>query len=374
MTTLFSHPSYQDKVLSRKPSQHTLAHMGKLDNGLNAIAERLDAGSHPMDIFMPQQTAQSTIAPSPAERLIHDVHTSYVTPADYQKLESIPNVTPALLERHYAAIKQKDYQTGSPVEASIKRFGLLREIVDEVRTNVLFNWMKKAHELRKPYNPKNDGLYPIRLSNGKVLGITRIDDIGQSQSGEPYSSKQVYPFIDKDKSPKERAALYNQITCKPIKKVANLLESALIGQDGVFATKFIPKGTCIGVYGGVIFPNIPVTRLPQHESKLLGHLDTYLLYLMRAGQPIVPIDGDTIISKANTTFIYEDGQPVDQAPLSAFNTERVDFGVDLSNGLKTNIATLFTTKDIQPGEEIRFDYGYEPEDIKKKFRIQPANH
>lgn len=368
MVSVFIHDSYQGKVLSKKPSLHTLDHMEKLDKGLDTIAGRLNAGSHPFDIFMPRQADQPVEALSPAERLIHDVHTSFVTKDDYRNLESIPNVTLAALEQRYTAIKQKGYQTDSPKENSIKRFGLLREIVNEVRDKVLFNWMKKAHELRKPYKAKNNGLYPVRLSDGKALGVTRIDEIGQSQSGESYSSEQVKPFIDENKSPKERAALYDQLTCKPITKVKNLLEKALLGQDGLFATRFIPKGTCIGVYGGVIFPNIPVTRLPKHESNLLGHIDTYVMYLQRDGH-IIPIDGDSILSKANTTFIYEDGQPVAQAPLSDFNAERVDFGVDLANGLKTNVATLFTTKDIQPGEEIRYDYGYEPEDIKQKFKI-----
>ena len=43
-------------------------------------------------------------------------------------------------------------------------------------------------------------------------------------------------------------------------------------------------------------------KLDARSKELLGALDTYLMKLKAEGQPEILIDGDTIISKINTTF------------------------------------------------------------------------
>jgi len=41
--------------------------------------------------------------------------------------------------------------------------------------------------------------------------------------------------------------------------------------------------------------------------------------------------------------------------------------VELADKTKTKLAAFFTLKDIQPGEEIRYNYGYSPEIVQAKF-------
>jgi len=299
MTGLYTHSSYTERTLSKKPSQRTLRSLETLDSDLDKLADRLKSGAHPIDVFIPKNRINPK-AHSLAEFLLDRFTSTMDTEQDRKNRDTVEDEE--TWDQINQAIVDKDYQTDSPVEASFKRGNIWNDTLIRVRENVFLRWVKKAHAKHKKYNAENNKLYPFRLSNGKPIHIIDIAATAEGKSGESYSSKHVKPFYDPGKRPAQLAKLYNQLICKPIEKVDNEDEEDLIGQDGVFATRRIPKGTCIGVYGGVLFPNVDMDKLDARSKELLGALDTYLMKLKAEGQPEILIDGDTIISKINTTF------------------------------------------------------------------------
>ena len=204
--------------------------------------------------------------------------------------------------------------------------------------------------------------------------ISDISTEGIDQSKNPYPSKQVKPFLSPFLTETKRATLYDKLSVielpKQAKDLKNPLEKGLCGQNEVVASKFIPKGTCIGVYGGRIFDGGKVFRnLPPEILKLLKGIDTYFMAVSNYGDHGPIIDGDNILSRINTTFDYNKyNKPFRQAPASAYNLERVDFEAELVNGMGARIPTLFTTKDIEPNTALRYDYELTPEKIQADYQ------
>lgn len=345
--TIFPYQPYTQLHLNKKPSQHTLGKLKQLDTRLDEISQALNKGTHPVDTLALRQKAFEEL-------------NSIFTDEDRQILDTLDNNFDKYLSIQ-EKLRNNGYAASTGVETTVKRHMIEHSSCGHIADRVFPNWFKLAHAQQKEqYKAWNNRLYPIRSTKGLPIEVKRfINDIGISQSGERYSSGKVKPFLSTELTETERAALYDQLSCERITKVENPLEKGLLGEYGVKAARFIPKGTCIGVYGGTVFQNVP--------ENLLQHIGTYLLAPSDGKLNGPLIDGDNVLARMNTTFLYKSGKPYQQAPFSAYNVERVDFKVELMNGMKIRIPSFFTTKDIQPGEELRFDYGYTEEMIKANF-------
>lgn len=95
-------------------------------------------------------------------------------------------------------------------------------------------------------------------------------------------------------------------------------------------------------------------------------------------QPITPhapsmqpvLSGDNILSRINTIFEYENGQPVRQAA-TGYNAEAAQFWVMTQVGQnpqeKAILTALFATEDIPAATELRWNYQYDEATIRAIF-------
>ncbi|MFZ3280085.1 hypothetical protein [Pseudomonas sp.] len=220
------------------------------------------------------------------------------------------------------------------------------------------------------YNRVNNGKYPMRDTAGRPIRIRTLESRVTLETGDKYTSEQIKPYI-KFEGYEDVARLYEEklqlrLFTEADVKVAG--EKSLIGQYMVVANRRIGKGETVGVYGGVLTPLRFISRSEQTFTMSAGAH-------MRYGggnftpDPIVII-GDNILSRINTHFEYDaNGKPIRQAP-EGYNVVMVSFKVeaDMPLGGKTArrpyaLNTLFASRDIPAGTELRWSYNYSDEEI-----------
>ncbi len=250
----------------------------------------------------------------------------------------------------------------NPLEKAVQHFLVEQEIERHFFTQWLTTFKDHFIAQRSRYVPSNNGLYPLRNLQGQPIGIRGITRT--SKDDHQYSFKDVIPFIQKSANSRQRAALYHQLTCRTFQEsdMQSAQERDLIGQNMVVATRNIPKGACLGVYGGTMIPGA------NQDTLLLD--DTYFISMNSPDKDLM--DGDNIISRINTTFLTnQHHQPVLQAPDSYFNAEWAGFPITLEDNRKCVLVTCFARKNISQGEEVRVNYNYSPQIIREKFHPQP---
>jgi len=204
------------------------------------------------------------------------------------------------------------------------------------------------------YRPEYDGLYPVRKHGLPVL----IENIAEWSLSEMYERSAIEPFVSPFITPAERGELYSQnlkvekFTEKDLSSIAGerVCEMKLIGQDKVVAVRYIPKGTCVGVYAGEL------------SDEKHGNV-SYVVEATREQGKYLHIFGDNILSRANSTFRFNAIDKTYQQVVGGYALESIGFVVTVSSR-PLLLCGLFTTRDISAGEELRWNYGYTPEAIK----------
>ncbi|MGL5625965.1 MAG: SET domain-containing protein-lysine N-methyltransferase [Candidatus Rhabdochlamydia sp.] len=212
--------------------------------------------------------------------------------------------------------------------------------------------------IHRNYMPENNGLYPFIKMDGSEYKIKKIDSNSSPRKGHRiYSCKEIKPYISSKKTPEERLALYDtQLVVKRLDEKNDLLpsDSLLSGQNGVFAKKNIPSGTCIGIHGGTVLFISESDVEPNHLSKkILKKINQdYLVALL---EEQIFLDGNNIISKINSNFYkHANGQWFESD--KGYNAESIPFGCEMEDGNKLKLHAIFTMQDIKKDEEIRMSY------------------
>ncbi|BCA95713.1 hypothetical protein TUM19329_20740 [Legionella antarctica] len=123
----------------------------------------------------------------------------------------------------------------------------------------------------------------------------------------------------------------------------NLLKKQ--GGRGLFAKQYIPAGTCIGVYTGVVFESQKDFDLYFKENPNADNA-----YTMNVGAKVV----DGAIQGNFTRYInFSDSQP---------NTMFVEGILN-----RRKVAKVMTTRDLYEGEQLLIDYNQYSEDFSKKY-------
>lgn len=223
------------------------------------------------------------------------------------------------------------------------------------------------------YDRVNNGRYPLRDNYDRPLYITQI----RPPNDEPrFATELVMPYLEREGY--ERVAqLYEEKL-----KVRTFIESdarspqerVMIGQHTVVARRDLRKDEILGVYGGRLIPRwradqsnnafvIDVEDLPPYKRAIRERL--------RAGDYL---SGDNILSRINTLFEF----PRNRSPRQArqgYNAHMVSYAVKASRGQEEaqslQISVLFTLTDIPAETELRWDYGYTSEQIRRIMTRAP---
>jgi hypothetical protein len=206
---------------------------------------------------------------------------------------------------------------------------------------------------RREYRDEDCGNYPLRDAEHPVVPVRSAGAHSLSSiSGRTYDYADVEPYLSPRVSKRARASLYRMRLQARTMTPADLQsphEQALIGQRGLFATRPIEPGSCVGVYGGQI--------LDEADGFLAQAADgRYLINASpdRPGQAF--INGETMLSLMNTHFLFdEQGQPCGHPP-TGYNVECADFRVEAAYGWTLVIYGFFATTYIRPGDELRWNY------------------
>ncbi|MFL9989528.1 hypothetical protein [Paraburkholderia sediminicola] len=170
---------------------------------------------------------------------------------------------------------------------------------------------------------------------------------------DAYDFKKVLPFISSEVDDQTRSRLYSRLQCRRIEQVSRPEESALVGQNGVFATGPVQKGSCLGVYGGMLVGPSVGSAKPTCARAHVG-LDK---------QDSRFVDGDNILSRINTSFLYDaNGKPYAEDP-AACNALPCIYTMALSDGTLINLPVYFSACDIPADAELRVSYGLTPDQI-----------
>lgn len=228
------------------------------------------------------------------------------------------------------------------------------------------------------FDRANNGRYPLRDVEGRAMRIKFIQTVSIARpSNTPYHKSLVLPFIQWQGFEKV-AALYDnklEVTRFTAAHQRSPEEASLIGQATVVTTRAIRKGETLGVYGGEL---LPVYVAENRRDPYL--LDVYVhrrAMESRKGAPDarqisanLVLSGDNVLSRINTLFEYENGKPVRQAE-TGYNLEIAGFDVDTQQGdqpmVRLRLTALFASEDIEPGTEVRWNYGYDEHTVRMLF-------
>ncbi len=223
---------------------------------------------------------------------------------------------------------------------------------------------------RRLYDRANNGRYPLRDEQGLPMRIRQIQSHSRSLStGEVRKSDVLRPYI-RWEGFEDVARLYEdklELVTFTAAHQKFAPEAVMIGEATVVSRRPISKGEPLGVYGGGVLP-FQIARARQ---------DPYLMQI-KIMQPITPhapsmqpvLSGDNILSRINTIFEYENGQPVRQAA-TGYNAEAAQFWVMTQVGQnpqeKAILTALFATEDIPAATELRWNYQYDEATIRAIF-------
>jgi hypothetical protein len=203
---------------------------------------------------------------------------------------------------------------------------------------------------RRDYRDETCGAYPLRDARHEQLHVVSAEaDSAPASTGRRYAWDAVEPYVQPDRSEAERAGLYlSQLQVRTL-SAADLKrpdEAALVGQRGVFATRDIAGGTCVGVYGGQLMDKMDIFILQDDRYLISASAET--------GQ--WGINGETMLSMTNTLFeLDEQGKPSGH-PATGYNIEAAAFKTRLADDREIVLRAFFAIGDIAAGEELRWNY------------------
>ncbi len=229
------------------------------------------------------------------------------------------------------------------------------------------------------YDRANNGRYPLRDEEGQPLRIRFMESFALARrTGTRFNKALVLPYIKWEGFEKVAALYDTKLKVTPFtaahQKFAQ--ESSLIGQNTVVTTRAIRKGEALGVYGGELLPlHIAGYR---HDPYLIDVSAPPISANVHPG--VVPqpkplrsdlvLSGDNVLSRINTLLDYENGKPVRQAR-TGYNVINADFNVDAQVGdqpmVRLQLSALFADEDLAPGTELRWNYGYDEDSIRRLF-------
>lgn len=220
------------------------------------------------------------------------------------------------------------------------------------------------------YARANNGRYPLRDLRGKPMRIRSLQTLSQSlTSNETFSSDLIKPYIQWEGYERVARLYEDKLEVTPFTAAHQMSpeESVMIGQSTVITRKPISKGEALGVYGGELIPN----HVASYRQ------DPYLLDIKAmSGPPLAPpptLSGDNVLSRMNTIFEYEAGQPVRQAA-TGYNVEAARFEVDTQVGNeprdRASLMALFASQDIPAATELRWNYQYNDATVRALFGPQ----
>jgi len=255
-------------------------------------------------------------------------------------------------------------QNMSKVQRAIAKYSVFVALHTHIQ-DLAKQWRSIVRSRTAAYDPKKNGLPPIRNSKQEALPVKEIRKVSQSMAGKLYLSTSVSPFLFST-SAEEREKLYGRLACVKFEKkhMKNPSEAIMIelGEYTVVSAEDIKKGQCIGVYGGC-----------YAEPRAMHLIDpTYLLKVnvpegMR-GDPRAKggraVDGDNILSRINTIFEEENGVPKRQAK-GGYNIDWTEFRVKLKDDSWANVVAFHALEDLPKGTELRFNYGYDEDRVSR---------
>lgn len=240
------------------------------------------------------------------------------------------------------------------------------------------NCYQHSQNYRRQYDRANNGRYPLRDLEGRPMRVRFIESFGTSEhSTARFNKSLIMPFIRWEGFEKV-AALYDdklEVTAFTAAHQKFPEEAALLGEMTVVTTQAIQKGEPLGVYGGELVP-LPVAEIRNDpylldvfvHKKASSHLSGTLTSTQIS--PDVALSGDNILSRINTLFEYEHGRPVRQAR-TGYNVVEAGFTVDTQVGnqpmVRLRLTGFFASEDLNPGTELRWNYGYDERTIQRLF-------
>lgn len=224
-----------------------------------------------------------------------------------------------------------------------------------------------SYNYLRVYDRANNGRYPLRNLLGKPMRIRSLQTLSKSlTSNETFSSELIKPYIQWEGYERVARLYEDKLEVTPFTATHQKCpeESAMIGQATVITRKPIRKGEALGVYGGELIPHLTAAY----------RMDPYLLDIKVAPRvPLTPpptLSGDNVLSRINTIFEYEAGQPVRQAA-TGYNVEaarfEVDTQVDNEPRDRVSLMAFFASCDIPAATELRWNYQYNEPTIKALF-------
>ncbi|WP_413721659.1 hypothetical protein ACL2XG_17275 [Sodalis sp. RH24] len=265
------------------------------------------------------------------------------------------------------ALKLVDGRAGQPPDQASEEERAATHLIARVFMNGVLNQFMKS-EIRstiiarnRSYHTGLDALPPYRDVDGNAVTIIHLNRFSlATTANNRYANDQVVPFASGDVSGADRAALYaGLLQCRKLtRNDVPEREKSLIGQWGVMAARPLAKGTCVGIYAGVLVPE------GVCDKTVFDH--DYLISIAADDQEEeIILDGDGIISKINTLVEYDEhGRPCRQAR-SGYNVEMARFPAILANKRTVSVIAVFTLADIPAGVELRCNYKYRDHEIRR---------
>lgn len=203
---------------------------------------------------------------------------------------------------------------------------------------------------RRTWRQRLCGDYPFRDVDHGPCHVLHADEWSKpAKSGRRYSYVDVFPFACPSTPKSGRAALYNdrlQVRTLVEQDLKTPHEQALVGQRGVFAKVRIATGTCLGIYGGQLLD----------EYDVFVVMDGRYLHSVSNEAGRVCVNGETMLSLANTLFVVDENGEMKRHPETGYNMEVAYFPARLSHGWSISVPAMFATQDIAAGEELRWNY------------------
>ncbi|HEX6703331.1 MAG TPA: SET domain-containing protein-lysine N-methyltransferase [Albitalea sp.] len=213
-----------------------------------------------------------------------------------------------------------------------------------------FRYGQRLRVQRRAYSDALCGAYPFRDWEHETVRVLSADsESAPARSGRRHAFAEVEPFTCSGLRRSSRAALYLSRLAARRLTAADLQapdEHALIGQWGVFATREIAAGACLGVYGGMILDRAEITAIAD---------DRYVLIASEEGDGYV--NGEGLLSLANSLFLLDEAGKTIGHPEDGYNAEVAQFNARMAYGRTLRVPAMFATTDIAPGDEVRWNYG-----------------
>ncbi|NDL64577.1 SET domain-containing protein [Acerihabitans arboris] len=199
------------------------------------------------------------------------------------------------------------------------------------------------------YDPIINGLYPIRLVDGRGLLIKEIASNSMADpSSEGYTSqKNVKDFISSKKTPLERMKLYSHVSVPLyVNENPSIKKMDLYKPDRVIAREAIAKTTCVGLLAGTLIDE----HLRSHKKYFN---DQFVVDITAPKSHKMFLDCDGIMSKISIWPDAGNNDFSDGGAEKSCNVEAAKFLSKLEDGRQIYTIGIFAVKDIAAGEELR---------------------